>query len=114
MANGSLITISSEDVGTVIRGTAKTRTNGTDTVLDLNDTSSVTVYLRDPDGNTTSYTASAVNVDGGTDGIWSITTASAIFTKNPGIWQIQVKYVLSAGSIFFSNIKTLNIGEVIA
>ena len=53
MANGTEITISSEDKGTIIKGTAKTRTNGTDTVIDINDLSSITITLRDPDGDTT-------------------------------------------------------------
>ena len=41
MANGSQITIHSGDVGTIIKGTAKTRSNGTDTLIDLNDCSQV-------------------------------------------------------------------------
>ena len=114
MANGSEITIHSEDVGTIIKGTAYTRTNGTDTVIDINDLSTITVTLRDPDGNLTTDTATAVNVDGGTDGIWSFTTATAIFSNNPGIWTMQVKYTFSSGNIFYSNKKTLNVGEVLA
>ena len=35
MANGSQITIHSGDVGTIIKGTAKTRSNGTDTLIDF-------------------------------------------------------------------------------
>ena len=114
MANGTLITISSEDVGTIIKGTAKTRSDGTDTVLDLNDTTAITIYLRDPDGISTSHTATAVNADGGTDGIWSFTTASAIFADNAGVWKIQAKYSLAGGTIFYSQIKTLNVGEILA
>lgn len=114
MANGTEITIQSEDVGTIIKGTAKTRTNGTDTVIDINDLSTIVALLRDPDGNTTEHTATATNVDGGTDGIWSFTTASAIFSLNPGVWYIQVKYTFSAGNIFYSNTKTLNVGEVLS
>ena len=114
MANGTYITISSEDVGTVIKGTAKSRSDGTDTVLDLNDVTTVTVYLRDPNGDVTSYTATAVNIDGGSDGIWSFTTSSAIFSDNAGIWKIQAKYDLASGTTFYSNIKTLIIGEVLS
>lgn len=113
MANGSEITIHSEDVGTIIKGTAKTRTNGTDTVIDINDLSSITITLRDPDGVAITETGTAVNVDGGTDGIWSFTTATAIFSNNPGFWGVQVKYTYSGGNIFYSNIKTINIGEVV-
>lgn len=114
MANGSEITISSEDVGTVIKGTAKTRTDGVDSVIDLNDLSAITILLKDPDGTVTSKTATAVNGDGGTDGIWSFTTATAIFTKNPGVWQVQAKYSFASGNIFYSNWKTVNIGEVLS
>mgnify|MGYP001591788841 FL=1 len=113
MANGTEITISSEDKGTIIKGTAKTRTNGTDTVIDINDLSSITITLRDPDGDTTTATATAVNADGGTDGIWSFTTSTAIFSNNAGFWQIQAKYDFSSGKIFYSNIKTINIAEVV-
>jgi hypothetical protein len=114
MSNGTEITIQSEDVGTIIKGTAQTRTNGTDTVIDINDLSTITVLLRDPDGVTTNHTATAVNVDGGTDGIWSFTTATAIFSLNPGVWYIQAKYTFSSGNIFYSNTKTLNVGEVLS
>lgn len=114
MANGSEITIQSEDVGTTIKGTAKTRTDGTDAVIDLNDLSNITIILRDPDGTVSEHTATAVNGDGGTDGIWSFQTATAIFSLNPGVWQVQAKYTYSAGNIFYSNTKTLNVGEVIA
>ena len=113
MANGTVITISSEDVGTIIKGTAKTRTNGTDTVIDINDLSSITIYLRDPDSIVTTHTATATNVDGGTDGIWSFTTTSAIFSRNPGIWYIQAKYSLAGGVVYYSNIKTLSVGETL-
>ena len=113
MANGSEITIHSEDKGTIIKGTAKTRTNGTDAVIDINDLSSITITLRDPDGVAITQTATAVNGDGGTDGIWSFTTATAIFSKNPGFWQVQAKYTYSGGNIFYSNIKTINVGEVV-
>ena len=113
MANGTVITISSEDVGTIIKGTAKTRTNGTDTIIDINDLASVTIYLRDPDSIVTTHTATAANVDGGTDGIWSFTTASAIFSENPGIWKIQAKYIYSGGNTFYSQIKNITIGEAL-
>jgi|TARA_R100001530_G_C4315923_1_gene154374 hypothetical protein len=113
MANGTLITITSNDIGTVIRGTAKSRSNGTDTILDLNDVSTITIYLRDPDGLVSSHTATATNADGGTDGIWSFATTTAIFADNAGVWKIQAKYSLAAGTIFYSNIKTLNVGEVL-
>jgi hypothetical protein len=113
MANGTVITISSEDVGTIIKGTAKTRTNGTDTVIDINDLSSITIYLRDPDGAVTTHTATATNGDGGTDGIWSFTTASAIFSENPGIWKMQAKYAYGGGNIFYSQIKNITIGEAL-
>lgn len=111
MANGSEITIHSEDKGTVIKGTAKTRSSGTDTVIDLNDLSSISITLRDPDGVIT--TASATAVGDGTDGIWSFTTSTAIFSLKPGFWQIQAKYTYSGGNIFYSNTKTINVGEVV-
>ena len=114
MANGSEITISSEDVGTIIKGTAQTRTNGTDAVININDLSSIAILLKDPDGTQTSTAATAVNGDGGTDGIWSFTTASAIFTLNPGVWEIQAKYTFSSGNVMYSQIKTINIGEVLS
>ena len=113
MSNGSEITISSEDVGTIIKGTAKTRTDGTDTVIDINDLSNITILIRDPNGIKTEQTATAVNIDGGTDGIWSFTTASAIFTLNPGVWEVQAKYTYSGGNIFYSQTKTKNIGQVL-
>ncbi len=111
MANGTEVTIQSEDLGTTIKGTAKQRTDGTDTVIDLNDLSSITIKLRDPDGTVTDHTATAVNVDGGTDGIWSFTTSTAIFSRNPGIWKIQAKYTFTSGNILYSQIKDINIGE---
>lgn len=111
MANGSEITISSEDKGTVIKGTAKSRTNGVETLIDLNDLTAILILLRDPDGNLTSYNATAVS--GGADGIWSFTTATPIFSRNPGIWQIQAKYSFGGGTIFYSNLKTLNVGEAL-
>ena len=113
MANGTEITIQSEDIGTIIKGTAKSRSDGTDTVIDLNDVTAITVYLRDPDGEVTSHTATATNSDGGTDGIWSFTTSSAIFSYNPGIWYIQAKYALANSTVFYSNIKTLSVGETL-
>ena len=113
MANGTQITIQSEDVGTIIKGTAKSRSGSTDTIIDLNDVSAIVIYLRDPDGELTDHTATATNVDGGTDGIWSFTTASAIFSRNPGIWYIQAKYSLAGGVIYYSNIKTLSVGETL-
>lgn len=112
MANGSEITIQSEDKGTVIKGTAKKRTDGTDTTLDLNDLSAIKIFLRDPDGAMTEHTATALS--GGTNGIWSFTTATAIFTLNPGTWEIQARYTFSAGAILFSNTKTFNVGDVLA
>jgi len=113
MANGTQITIQSEDVGTIIKGTAKSRSGTTDTIIDLNDTTAITIYLRDPDGNLTSHTATAVNANGGTDGIWKFTTSSAIFSRNPGIWYIQAKYSLANNTVFYSNIKSLSVGEVL-
>tara|TARA_R110002096_G_scaffold295064_1_gene489375 strand:- start:2396 stop:2740 length:345 start_codon:yes stop_codon:yes gene_type:complete len=113
MANGTQITIQSEDVGTIIKGTAKSRSGSTDTVIDLNDVTAVVIYLRDPDGNLTDHTATATNADGGTDGIWSFTTSSAIFSLLPGVWHIQAKYSLAGGTVFYSNIKTLNVGETL-
>ena len=41
MANGTQITIQSEDVGTIIKGTAKSRSGSTDTIIDLNDTTEI-------------------------------------------------------------------------
>jgi hypothetical protein len=114
MANGTEITIQSEDVGTIIKGTAKTRSDGVDTVIDINDLSTIVILLRDPDMTKTEHTATAVNVDGGTDGIWSFTTSTAIFSLNPGNWEIQARYTYSSGNIFYSNTKTLNVGEVLA
>lgn len=114
MSNGTEITIQSEDVGTVIKGTAKTRTDGTDAVIDINDLSTIVISLRDPDGTVTTHTATAVNVDGGTDGIWSFTTSTAIFSLNPGVWEVQAKYTYSSGNIFYSNRKTINVGDVLA
>jgi len=113
MANGTEITIQSEDVGTIIKGTAKSRSGNTDTIIDLNDTTSIVINLRDPDGNLTNHTATAVNANGGTDGIWKFTTSSAIFSRNPGIWYIQAKYSLANNTVFYSNIKTLSVGEVL-
>ena len=113
MANGTEITIQSADVGTIIKGTAKSRSGTTDTIIDLNDVTAITIYLRDPDGNLTTYTATATNADGGTDGIWSFTTSSAIFSYLPGIWYIQAKYSLANSTIFYSNIKTLSVGETL-
>ena len=113
MANGTVITISSEDVGTIIKGTAKTRTDGVDSIIDINDLSAITIYLRDPDGTVTTHTATATNVDGGTDGIWSFTTSTAIFTENPGLWKIQAKYAYGGGNIFYSQIKNITIGEAL-
>ena len=114
MANGTEITIQSEDVGTVIKGTAQKRTDGTDSVIDLNDLSNITILLRDPNGTLSTKTATAVNGDGGTDGIWSFTTSSADFSLNPGVWQIQAKYTFNTGDILYSQIKTFNVGEVLA
>jgi hypothetical protein len=114
MANGSEITISSEDVGTIIKGTAKTRTDGTDAIIDINDLSAISILIKDPDGALTTKTATAVNVDGGTDGIWSFTTATAIFTLNPGVWEFQAKYTFASGNIMYSQTKTVNIGAVLA
>ncbi len=114
MANGTEITIQSEDVGTIIKGTAKTRTDGTDAVIDLNDLDTIILLLTDPDGTKSEQTAIAENVDGGTDGIWIYTTLTGIFTLIPGVWKIQAKYTYSAGSILYSQIKTFNIGEVLA
>ena len=113
MTNGTEITIQSEDVGTIIKGTAKSRSGTTDTIIDLNDTTAITIYLRDPDGETTTHTATAVNANGGTDGIWKFTTSSAIFSRNPGIWYIQAKYSLAGGTVFYSNIKSLSVGETL-
>jgi len=112
MANGTEITIQSEDLGTIIKGTAKKRTDGTDSVLDLNDLSSITIILRNPDGVLSTHTATALS--GGTDGIWSFTTATAIFTINPGMWQIQAKYTYPSGDILHSQIKLFTIGEVLS
>jgi hypothetical protein len=113
MANGTEITIQSEDIGTIIKGTAKSRSGDTDTIIDLNDVTAIVINLRDPDGNLTDHTATATNADGGTDGIWSFTTSTAVFSLNPGIWYIQAKYSLAGGVIYYSNIKTLSIGEVL-
>jgi len=113
MANGTEVTIQSEDKGTTIKGTAQQRTDGTDAVIDLNDLSNITIHLKDPDGTVTDHTATAVNGDGGTDGIWSFQTATAIFASNPGIWKIQAKYTFTSGNILYSQIKPLNVGEVL-
>ena len=114
MADGSQITVQSEDVGTIIKGTAYTRTDGTDAVIDLNDLSSIKLLFRDPDGIKTEATALAVNVDGGTDGIFKYTTTAADFTLVPGIWKVQVKFTYTAGDILYSQIKAFNVGEVLA
>jgi len=114
MADGTQITIQSEDIGTVIKGTAYTRTDGVDTVINLNDLSSIILLFRSPDGVKTEATATAVNVDGGTDGIFSYTTTVADFTLVPGIWKVQAKYTYIAGDILYSQIKAFNVGEVLA
>ena len=114
MADGGEISIQSEDVGTIIKGTAYTRTDGTDTVIDINNLDSITLLLWNPDGVKSEQTAVAVNGDGGTDGIFKYTTLTAIFTINPGIWKIQAKYTYTAGDILYSQIKTFTIGEVLA
>ncbi len=113
MADGTEISIQSEDIGTVIKGTAFTRTDGTDTVIDINDLTSITITLTDPENTATTATATAVNGDGGTDGIWSFTTSTAVFTLNPGVWKIQAKYLYSAGDTLYSQIKFFNVGEVL-
>tara|TARA_R110000744_G_C19094751_1_gene532871 strand:- start:312 stop:656 length:345 start_codon:yes stop_codon:yes gene_type:complete len=113
MSNGTEITIQSEDIGTIIKGTAKSRSGDTDSVINLNDVTAIKIYLRDPDGELTDHTATATNNDGGTDGIWSFTTSSAVFSRNPGIWYIQAKYSLGGGAVFYSNIKTLSVGETL-
>jgi len=114
MASGTQITIQSEDVGTVIKGTAYTRTDGVDAVIDLNDLSSIVILFRNPLGVKTEATATAVNVDGGTDGIFSYTTSAADFTLVPGIWKVQVRFTYSTGDILYSQIKAFNVGEVLA
>jgi hypothetical protein len=114
MADGNEITIQSEDVGTMIKGTAYTRTDGTDVVIDLNDLSSITILLRDPDGTVTTHAAAAENVDGGTDGIWSFQTSTAIFSLNPGVWKIQALYTYTAGNIRYSQTKAFRVTEVLA
>ena len=111
MPDGTEITIQSADIGTIIKGTAQKRTDGVDAVIDLNDLDSITIYLRNPDGDVTTHTATAVNVDGGTDGIWSFTTATAIFDKKAGVWEIQALYTFTAGAILYSQKKTFNVGE---
>ena len=113
MADGTEISIQSEDIGTVVKGTAFTRTDGTDAVIDINDLSNITITLTDPENTATTATATALNVDGGTDGIWTFTTATAIFTLNPGVWKIQAKYTYTAGDILYSQIKFFNVGEVL-
>ena len=113
MADGSEITIQSEDSGTIIKGTAYTRTDGTDAVIDINDLDSITLIFTDPDGIRTTQTATAVNVDGGTDGIFSYTTSSADFTLKPGIWQIQAKYTYTAGAVLHSQVKKFKVGKVL-
>ncbi len=45
MANGTEITIQSEDVGTIIKGTAKSRSGDTDTIIDLNDVTAIVITL---------------------------------------------------------------------
>lgn len=112
--NGTEITIQSEDDGTTIKGTAQQRIDGTDSVIDLNDLDSITIILKDPNGTVSTQTATAVNVDGGTDGIWSFTTGSAIFSLVPGVWKIQAKYAFTAGETLHSQIKSLNVGEVLS
>lgn len=114
MPNGTQITVQSEDLGTVIRGTAYTRTNGVDALIDLNDLSLITLIFRNPDGVVTTQTAIAENGDGGTDGIWIYTTIATDFTINPGIWYVQAKYTYATGDILHSQIKAFNVGEVIA
>lgn len=114
MANGTEITIHSDDSGSLIKGTAKTRTDGTDAVIDINDLSSITLSFRDPDGTKSEETATAINVDGGTDGLWQFQTSSAKFSLQSGVWEIQAKYNYSAGDILYSQIKTFNVGETLA
>ena len=113
MANGTQITIQSEDVGTIIKGTAKSRSGSTDTVIDLNDVTAVVIYLRDPDGNLTDHTATATNADGRTDGIWAFTPPPALFSLSPGAWHIQAHYYLAGGTVFYSNNKTFKDGETL-
>ena len=59
MADGTEIGIQSADVGTIIKGTAFTRTDGTDAVIDINDLSSITITMWDPDRVVTTATATA-------------------------------------------------------
>jgi len=49
----------------------------------------------------------------GSAAAYASSTAST-FSLKPGVWHIQAKYSLSSGNIFYSNIKTLNVGEVVA
>ncbi len=114
MVDGSQVTIQSGDLGTIIKGTAYTRTDGTDAVININDLDSITLIFTAPDGTNSTQTATAVNVDGGTDGIFSYTTATAIFTAQPGIWQIQAKYAYTAGAILYSQVKKFKVGKILS
>jgi len=105
------ITIKTEDSITRIQATAKKRTNGTDTVLNVDtDLSAKQFIFKKPDRTTSTQTGTTLSAVAGT---FFFDTATTFFTGNRGKWKVQAKYTLSGGAVLYSQIREFNVGETL-
>ena len=106
------ISIRTEDSETTFKGTAKKRTDGVDSVMDLSTfATAVALIFKSPDRTTLSDKACVI--DNAANGLFSFTTSSALFTGQRGTWSVQAKYTLVSGKFLYSDIKTFEMGEVL-
>ena len=106
------ISIRTEDTTTIIKGTAKKRTDGVDTIMHLtNFASAVDLIFKGP--NRTTLADQSCTIDNAASGLFSLTLSTALFTANRGTWSVQAKYTIVGGGFLYSDIKTFEVGEVL-
>ena len=106
------ISIKTEDSKTIIKGTAKKRTDGVDTIMNLATFANRVDLIFKPPDRTAVQTIQAA-IDDSANGLFSLTTSTAIFTKKRGTWSVQAKYTIVGGGFLYSDIKTFEVGEVL-
>ena len=106
------ISIRTEDTKTIFKGTAKKRTDGVDTIMDLAAfANAVDLIFKSP--SRTVLADQACVIDDAANGLFSLTTSTALFTGDRGTWAVQAKYTLVGGGVLYSDIKTFEVGEVL-
>ena len=105
------ISIKTENTVVVIKGTAKKRTDGVDTVMDLSVFADrVDLIFKGPDRSTQTIQAAITD---SANGLFNVTTSTAIFSGVRGSWSVQAKYTLVGGGAIYSDVQKFEVGETL-